>query len=169
MNSKRQFCRLGLVYNASSIFLKRFGEAPENWYVRKPLSLHVVLIFATKKKKKKKKEDKTKTKHKSKVLEHLTRHLFDGSICSNFEKVLHRSVESLISKTLLFLYTIPIPFFGYSENVTTPHPRKHWKKKTGFISSQIYLIVSCHLQSLSRLVLEHLKPHIFWQRQLNLQ
>lgn len=51
-----------------------------------------------KKKKKKKKEDKTKTKHKSKVLEHLTRHLFDGSICSNFEKVLHRSVETLISK-----------------------------------------------------------------------
>lgn len=122
-----------------------------------------------KKKKKKKKEDKTKTKHKSKVLEHLTRHLFDGSICSNFEKVLHRSVETLVSKNLLFLYTIPIPLFGYFENVTIQHPRKHWKKKTGFISSQIYLIVSCHLQSLSRLVLEHLKPHIFWQRQLNLQ
>ena len=78
-----------------------------------------------KKKKKKKKEDKTKTKNKSKVLEHLTRHLFDGSICSNFEKVLHRSVETLVSKTLLFLYTIPIPLFGYFENVTIQHPRKH--------------------------------------------
>ena len=75
-----------------------------------------------KKKQKKKKEDKTK--HKSKALEHLTRHLFDSSICSNFEKVLHRSVETLVSKTLLFLYTIPIPLFGYFENVTIQHPRK---------------------------------------------
>ena len=83
------------------------------------------MSFSSSQKKKEEEEEEgrqNKTKHKSKVLEHLTRHLFDGSICSNFGKVLHRSVETLISKTLLFLYTIPIPLFGYFENVTTQRP-----------------------------------------------